>query len=274
MLSDRFNFLRSQRFLTNTLAVFPSSTHAALPAARVSVRSAFIGVPVGNSHPSVYSQTPDSCSALHDSTSAFCMSAGERLPQLLFYCALKSTRGGNAAREQPTASNQSPWVSSADLQDSGWTSQMGRKQEALFAWCFFVISNPFKRFFSTCCQTEGRCTEVKGQETLQSDRMLCLGSERRPDVRRTSEGEKHTLVLKHLHKNYVLDENEFSVIDRAWNVYADITIHAFSKCFYTKRNKSNLSKCRQYSLHIMPGTLDKFENIQDFAKKCKVPYYG
>ncbi len=212
------------------------------------------------------------------------MSARERLPQLLFYCALKSTRGGSAAREQPTASNQSPWVSSADLQDSGWTSQMVRKQEALFAWCFFVICNPSRQSLSNAYSAHAfrpraAAPRSKVKRLCRATGCSVWGQVREKTGCETNEwGGKHTLELKHLHKSTWkqtdLDENVFSVIDRAWNVYADIYIHAFSKCFYTKRNKSNLSKCRQYSLHIMPGTLDKFENIQDFAKKCKVPYYG
>lgn len=131
VFSDHFKFLRSQWFLTNTPAVFPRYTHAVFPAARVSVRSAFIGVPVGNSHTHPSEAKPQT-RAQHRTTqhllSAWAWGKDSHKPLLLFYCALKS----RAAQEQPAASNRTTnqqttgkalkqgSVSSADLQD--WTA--------------------------------------------------------------------------------------------------------------------------------------------------------
>lgn len=180
------------------------------------------------SHSSIWSQTPDSCSAPHGWTSAFCMSARERLPQFpasLLLCFKEHERRKRYSRAtlrlKPNPlklANKRKIISSSYLQDSGVNAgQMGRKQEVLFAWCFFFFCNlnrinpsrPVQdrlslsnAYSAQSVGPTGRYAEVKGQETLLSDRMLGLRSswvsERRQDVGWASEENDNT--LKHLHK--------------------------------------------------------------------------
>ncbi len=157
--SDLFYFLRSQRFLTNTLAVFPSYTHAALPAARVSVRSAFIGVPVGNSHtrPSeAKPQTRAQNRTTQHLLSAWALGKDSHKPLLLFYCALKSTNGGKRCSRATRRLKPNP-LKSANKRKStkagfGFLSRSsglrgerrsnGAEARGFVCLVFFVICNP------------------------------------------------------------------------------------------------------------------------------------